>query len=69
MIKFMLRYSVNNGRAWKKIAKKVKGTSYDWKVPVVKKSMKKCLIQVIGFNEFSKKRGKDASDSRFTIVK
>lgn len=67
MIKFMLRYSVNNGRTWKKIAKKVKGTSYDWKVPVVKKSMKKCLIQVIGFNQSGKRVDKDTSDSTFTI--
>ena len=67
MIKFMLRYSVNNGRAWKKIAKKVEGTSYDWKVPVVKKSMKKCLIQVIGFNQSGKRVDKDTSDSTFTI--
>ena len=67
MIKFMLRYSINNGRAWKKIAKKVKGTSYDWKIPVVKKSMKKCLIQVIGFNQSGKRVDKDTSDYTFTI--
>jgi hypothetical protein len=67
MVKFMIRYSMNNGRAWKKIAKKVKGISYDWKVPVVKKSMKKCLIQVIGFDESGKRIGKDTSDSFFTI--
>lgn len=67
MIKFMLRYSVNNGRAWKKIAKKVEGTSYDWKVTIVKKSMKKCLIQVIGFNQSGKRVDKDTSDSTFTI--
>jgi len=67
MVKFTLRYSVNNGRAWKKIAKKVKGTRYDWKVAVVKKSMKKCLIQVIGFDESGKKRDKDISDATFII--
>ena len=67
MVKFTLRYSVNNGRTWKKIAKKVKGTRYDWKVAVVKKSMKKCLIQVIGFNQSGKRVDKDTSDYTFTI--
>ena len=64
---FVLRYSVNNGRTWKKLAKKAEGSSFDWKVPVVKKSMKNCLIQVIGFDESGKRIGKDTSDSTFTI--
>ena len=67
MVKFTLRYSVNNGRTWKKLAKKAEGSSFDWKVPVVKKSMKKCLIQVIGFNQSGKRVDKDTSDSTFTI--
>lgn len=67
MVKFTLRYSMNEGRTWKKIAKKVEGTSYDWSVPVVKRNMKKCLVQVIGFDESDKKVGNDSSDSTFTI--
>ena len=67
MVKFTLRYSVKNGRAWKKLAKKAEGSSFDWKVPVVKKSMKNCFIQVIGFDESGKRIGKDTSDSTFTI--
>lgn len=67
MVKFTLKYSLNNGNSWKKIAKNVEGTSYEWEVPVLKKDKKKCLIQVIGYDESGKKRGKDTSDATFTI--
>ncbi len=67
MATFTLKYSMNKGRSWKKIAKKVEGTSYDWKAPVVKKSKEKCLVQVIGFNQSGKWVDKDISDSTFTI--
>ena len=68
MVKFTLKYSMNNGRRWKKIAQGIEGTSYDWKLPVVKKSMKKCLIQVIGFDQSGKKVDKDTSNSAFIIM-
>ena len=67
MATFTLKYSMNKGRSWKKIAKKVEGTRYDWKAPVVKKSKEKCLVQVIGFNQSGKWVDKDISDSTFTI--
>ena len=67
MVKFTLKYSSNNGNSWKKVAKNVEGTSYEWEVPVLKKDKKKCLIQVIGYDESGKKRGKDTSDATFTI--
>ncbi|CAG1770816.1 partial Gingipain R2, partial [uncultured bacterium] len=67
MMKFTLKYSLNNGNSWKKIAKNAEGTSYEWKIPVLKKDKKKCLIRVIGYDEFGKKRSKDTSDATFTI--
>ena len=67
MTKFTLRYSMDKGRRWKKIAQKVEGTSYDWNVPRLKKNKKKCLIQVIGYNDSGKRLDKDVSDSTFTI--
>lgn len=69
MMKFKLKYSLDNGRSWKKIAKDVEGTSYDWDVPGTKNTKKKCLIEVIGYDESGKKSGKDRSDSTFTIEK
>lgn len=69
MVKFKLRYSLDKGRSWKKIAKNVTDTSYDWDVPDMKNTRKKCLIEVTGFDESGKKRGKDRSDSPFTIEK
>lgn len=67
MMKFTLKYSLNKGNSWKKIAKNVEGTSYEWKIPVLKKDKKKCLIQVTGYDESRKKRGKDTSDATFSI--
>lgn len=67
MVKFVLKYSLNNGRTWKKIAKNVEGTSYAWNVPSVKKSKEGCLVEVSGFDESGKIMGKDRSDSTFTI--
>lgn len=69
MMKFRLKYSLDNGRSWKKIAKGVEGTSYDWDVPDLKSTKKKCLITVMGFDGSGKKSGKDRSDSTFTIEK
>ncbi|MBF8264795.1 MAG: hypothetical protein HW384_659, partial [Dehalococcoidia bacterium] len=68
MVKFVLKYSVNNGRTWKRIAKNVEGASYDFKLPVVKKNRVKCLVQVIGFDESDRRMGDDTSDSTFTIA-
>lgn len=67
MVTFKLRYSLNKGRSWKKIAKNVTDTSYDWDVPNTKNTRTKCLIEVTGFDESGKKGGKDRSDSPFTI--
>lgn len=67
MVKFTINYSLNNGRKWKKIAQKVEGASYDWNIPKLRKSKKKCRIQVIGYNDSGKRVDKDISDSTFTI--
>ncbi|MCC7210602.1 MAG: hypothetical protein IT451_02010 [Candidatus Brocadia sp.] len=45
----------------------MEGTSYDWKVPILTKDKNKCLIQVIGYDASRRKKGKDTSDSVFTI--
>lgn len=67
MVKFTLKYSLNNGKSWKKIAKKVEGSSYAWDVPELKKSKTACLIQVTGYDDSGRKKGKDTSDAPFTI--
>lgn len=67
MVKYTVKYSLNKGNSWKKIAKNVEGTSYDWKVPVLTKDKNKCLIQVIGYDASGRKKGKDTSDAPFTI--
>ncbi len=67
MIKFKLRYSFDNGHSWKKIPGYIEDTSYEWSVPKGKKRKKKCLMEVTEFDVSGKKRGKDRSNSTFTI--
>jgi len=66
-VKFTLRYSINNGLTWKRIAINRTGTSYDWHVPALSNNKTKCLVGVIGFNSSGTKVGEDQSDSTFTI--
>lgn len=67
VVKFKLKYSLNNGRTWKLIGKNLTGTSYDWQVPTPPKNKKKCLIKVIGYDANGNKVGVDVSDAPFTV--
>ena len=69
VVKFDLKYSMNNGIAgsWKTIANKVPGTSYNWKVPRPVNNKTKCLVKVIGYNASGVRVGQDTSDKTFTI--
>jgi hypothetical protein len=66
-VKFDLKYSINNGTTWKKIAVGVPGTSYYWQVPIPTANKTKCLVKVIGYNASGMKVGEDNSDATFTI--
>lgn len=66
-VKFDLKYSMNNGLAWKSITSKVTGTNYNWTVPTPANNKKNCLVKVIGYNASGVKVGEDTSDSTFTI--
>ena len=65
--KFKLHYSINNGATWKLIAGDVIGTSYSWKVPLLKNTQIRCRVRVIGYDSKGVKVGEDRSDSTFTI--
>ena len=67
VVKFDLKYSLNNGTAWKPIASKVTGTSYNWTVPIPLNNKKKCLVKIIGYNASNMNVGQDRSDGTFTI--
>jgi hypothetical protein len=57
MVKFTLKYSMDNGVTWQKIASDVIGTSYEWSVPVPANNKNLCLIQVIGYDGNTTKVG------------
>ena len=67
MAKFTLKYSMDNGVTWQKIASNVAATSYDWSVPVPASNKNLCFVQVIGYNSNNVKVGTDKSDNPFTI--
>jgi uncharacterized delta-60 repeat protein len=64
---FNLKYSVNNGRKWRKIVNGVFGTTYTWTVPVPRGNENKCLVKIIGFDDTGAKIGTDRSDKVFAI--
>jgi len=64
---FKLKYSMNNGKAWKLIYSGITSTSYSWPVPTPPKNETRCLVKVIGYDASGKKVGADNSDSAFTI--
>lgn len=66
--KSKLAYSTNNGATWKSIASNVTGFSYNWQVPALKNSQKRCRVRVIGFDSKGVKVGEDRSDSTFAIL-
>jgi len=67
-VNFRVKYSMNNGKKWKLIAKDLTGTSYDWPVPTPANNKTKCLVKVIGYDDSGEKVGADKSNSTFTIV-
>jgi hypothetical protein len=66
-VTFEVKYSIDGGKKWKKIAKGVSGTSYMWTVPILKANYNDCRIMVIGYNDSKKKVSEDTSDVSFTI--
>jgi hypothetical protein len=64
---FKLQYSTNNGTTWKGIARGVKGSSYNWKVPTPVYNKPKCLVKITGYNISGIQVAEDVSDSTFKI--
>lgn len=65
-VSFKLSYSKNNGYTWKTIADSVTGFSYQWSIPQLSKTYKKCKVRVIGYDAKGKRVGHYRSDA-FTI--
>jgi len=66
-VRFALSYSTNGGYTWKSITDSVSGTSsYQWKIPQVKKRFKYCKVRVTGYSAQGKSLGSDKSGA-FTI--
>jgi hypothetical protein len=66
-VKFKLLYSTNSGKKWETISRRVKGSSYVWRVPKTKDDLYKCLVKVVGYDSSRNKVGEDISDATFTI--
>ena len=65
---YKLEYSVNNGKAWKLIAKDVTGTSYEWTVPSFLKNLNKVRIRTTGYDARGRKVSADTTDKNFSLV-
>jgi hypothetical protein len=64
---YTLKYSVNNGRSWKLIAKDIYKTCYAWKTPFLNKSKDQCVLKVIEYDASGIKTGETMSSHPFTI--
>jgi hypothetical protein len=70
LARIMLCYTTNDGKTWGKI-KNIKGSdpgTYQWKVPAVPKTKKKCKVRIQLEDENVKSLGTDSSDGFFTIA-
>jgi uncharacterized delta-60 repeat protein len=68
-VKFVLKFSKNNGTNWKLIKKVVGLNCTGWDVPTLAKTKDQCLVNVIGYDKYGVKVGSDKSDNTFTIEK
>ena len=66
-IKFKLQYSINNGVTWKRIAKNIRATDYNWQVPAPSSTQSQCLTKVVGYDVSGRKVWEGRSHSAFTI--
>jgi hypothetical protein len=66
-VKFKLLYSTNSGKRWETIERRVRGSSYVWRVPKTKNDLSQCLVKVVGFDSSKNKVGEDISDATVTI--
>jgi len=64
---FALKYTLDNGVTWETIEGGLTAKSYDWTLPVPKKTKNACLVKVIGYNASGSKVCADRSDALFTI--
>ena len=66
-VSFTLSYSLDNGKKWNTIRENVTGSSYSWPVPTPPNNRRKCLVRVVGYDEFGKQFGSDKSDGLLAI--
>ena len=66
-VTFNLAYSLDNGITWKRIARGVTGTSYNWLVPTLAANKNGVLIRVVGINAAGKVVSSDRSNAPFSI--
>jgi len=66
MVKFTLKYSMDNAVTWQTIDSNVTGTSYDWSIPVPTSNKNQCLIKVVGYDGNNTKIG-TAKSGTFSI--
>ncbi|NJD56735.1 MAG: hypothetical protein FIA94_10075 [Nitrospirae bacterium] len=67
--KFNLKYTLNNGVTWTKIAKGITTNSYSWTVPTVAADKKKAKIKITAIDKNGVAVGSDVSDLNFTVLK
>jgi hypothetical protein len=66
--KYRLRYSTNGGTTWKTIVTRLGNPGrYDWIVPTVLSTKKRCKVKVKLFDSLGNIIGSDISDKNFTI--
>jgi len=67
--KYVLKYTINNGVTWVKIAKGITSNGYTWTVPTVPKDKKKAKVKVSALDKNGVAVGSDVSDLNFTVLK
>ncbi len=65
---FNVQFSLNNGRTWITIGRRVTGKKILWNVPARVISSSTCLVRVTGFDAAGVRVGDDSSDNTFTIT-
>ena len=65
--KFDVFVSTDNGKTWEPIGNDVPGTTHPLVILTVPNNKEKCLVKVIGYDDFGVKKGVDVSDGPFEI--
>jgi PKD repeat protein len=66
-VRFKLLRSFNGGATWRVIAREVTGSSFDWEVPLLRRSKKRARIKLIAYDAGGKRIASDRSGETFTV--